>query len=80
LVNGLDGRGRVLIAQGTNMEGTDLAGELALNPDRMATELRRCGIDPANPSGRFEILLRLDATAGSASASAVLARRCRSGK
>lgn len=80
LVNGLDGRGRVLIAQGTNMEGTDLAGEMALNPERMAAELRRCGIDPGKPGGRFEILLRLNTTAGSARSSAVLATRCRAGK
>jgi hypothetical protein len=65
--------------QGTNMEGTDLAGELALNPERMAPELHRCGINPTNPAGRFEILLHLNATAGSASAS-VLARRCHVGR
>jgi len=79
LVNGLSGRGRVLIAQGTNMEGTDLAGELALNPEQMAAELRACGLNPSNPAGRFEILLRLNTTAGSARASAILARRCRAG-
>lgn len=80
LVSGLDGRGRVLLAQGTNMEGTELAGALALNPERMATELRHCGIDPNNPAGRFEILLRLNTTAGSARSSAVVASRCRSGR
>ncbi len=80
LVNGLDGRGHVLIAQGTNMEGTDLAGELASNPDSMATALRRCGAGPANPALRFEILLRLNTTAGSATDSSILAVHCQSGK
>jgi hypothetical protein len=81
LVNGLDGRGVVLIAQGTNMEGTDVAGSLAMTqPEELAIVLRRCGIDPTNPSARFEILLRLDATAGSALASSILATRCRAGR
>jgi hypothetical protein len=78
LVNGLDNRGAVLIAQGTNMEGTDVAGSLAMKrPEELAAVLRSCGIDPTNPSARFEILLRLDATAGSALKSSVLATRCR---
>lgn len=77
LVNGLDGRGRILIAQGNNMEGTDLAGALALNPDRLSTELKACGISPTNPQARFEILLRLRTTGGSAQTSSVLARRCK---
>ncbi len=81
LVNGLDGRGAVLIAQGTNMEGTDVAGSLAITrPEELATVLRRCGIEPTNPSARFEILLRLDATAGSAVTSSILATRCRTGR
>lgn len=81
LVNGLDGRGAVLIAQGTSMEGTDVAGSLAITrPDELGTVLRRCGIDPTNPTARFEILLRLDATAGSALASSILATRCRAGR
>jgi hypothetical protein len=81
LVNGLDGRGAVLIAQGTNMEGTDVAGSLAITrPDELAAVLRRCGIDPTDPSSRFEILLRLDATAGSALTSSILATRCRASR
>jgi len=78
LVNGLDNRGAVLIAQGTNMEGTDVAGSLAMTrPEELAGVLRGCGIDPTNPSARFEILLRLNATAGSALKSSILATRCR---
>jgi hypothetical protein len=58
------------------MEGTDLAGELVMDRDRMAAELGRCGIDPKNPSGGFEILLQLNAAAGSVRSATVLGRRC----
>ncbi|MCX6621033.1 MAG: hypothetical protein NTY38_08110 [Acidobacteria bacterium] len=78
LVHGLDGRGSVLIAQGTIMEGTDVAGSLAITrPEELAGELRRCGLDPTKATGEFEILLRLDATAGSARTSSIIATRCR---
>lgn len=78
LVRGLDGRGSVLIAQGTTMEGTEVAGSLALTQtEQLAAALRGCGLDPVKPSGTFEILLRLDATGGSASKSSILATRCR---
>ncbi|MCE5307932.1 MAG: hypothetical protein LLG20_09825 [Acidobacteriales bacterium] len=81
LINGLDGRGAVMIAQGTNMEGTDVAGNLAMTrPDELAAVLRGCGIQPTDLSARFEILLRLDATAGSTVKSSVLATRCRGGR
>jgi hypothetical protein len=42
LVNGLGGKGNVLMAQGTSMEGTDLAGELAFNPDDLDRALHGC--------------------------------------
>lgn len=75
LVSGLDGRGTVLIIQGTNMEGTDLAGELALTPGLLTTQLERKGVNIADPTARFEVLFRLSATAGSTLASEVLATR-----
>jgi len=77
LVRGLDGQSSVLIAQGSTMEGTEVAGTLALTrTEELAGILRRCGLDPASPTGTFEILLRLDAAAGSALKSSVLATRC----
>lgn len=76
LITGLDGRGRVLIAQGTNMEGTELAAGLALDPTALAGQLERCGIDPTSPAASFEILLRLDTTASSVRNWSVLASRC----
>ena len=81
LVNGLDGRGTVLIAQGTSMEGTDVAANLATTrPEELATELRRCGLDPTRSTGHFEILFRLDATAGSTRTSSIIATRCSQGR
>ncbi|HEX4228577.1 MAG TPA: hypothetical protein VHZ07_07895 [Bryobacteraceae bacterium] len=75
LINGLDGRGVILIIQGTNMEGTDLAGELALTPGLLTTQLKGKGVNIADPTARFEVLFRLSATAGSTLASEVLATR-----
>jgi hypothetical protein len=76
LLRGLDGRGRVLVIQGTNMEGTDLAAGLALNTEAMESRMRGCGLDPTKASGSFEILLKLNATAGSVSSSTVIATHC----
>jgi hypothetical protein len=77
LVRGLDGRGSVMIAQGSTMEGTDVAGSLAMTrPDELAAVLRKCGIDPTGQTGNFEILMRLDATGGSTRTSSILATRC----
>jgi hypothetical protein len=78
LVRGLDGMGRVLIAQGTSMEGTDVAGEIAFDTERLAGVLRGCGISPDNPNARFELLLRLRATAGMARAHQILTVHCHS--
>jgi hypothetical protein len=75
LINGLDGRGTVLILQGTNMEGTDLVGEMALSSDSLLKGLTEHGIDPSDATARFEVLFRLSATAGSRLASDVLATR-----
>lgn len=77
LVNGLDGKGRVLILQGANMEGTDVAGQLALDSERTSAELRKCGINPAAAQANFELLLRLRTVAGSTRRSEVIAAHCR---
>jgi hypothetical protein len=76
LVRGLDGKGHVLIAQGTSMEGTDLAGDLALNVESLAAILRGCGISATDRNARFELLLRLHAMAGDARGHEVLAVHC----
>lgn len=76
LIPSLGGKGSVLIAEGTNMEGTEMAGELALDGDKLAPILRGCGVAISDPVARFEILLRLDVTAGSRRNAGVLATRC----
>ena len=52
--------GNVLIVEGTNMEGTEAAGEFLTNPDSLESLARRL------PPGAeyFEVLLRLTAMAG----------------
>ena len=75
-LKGLGGNGHVLIAEGTNMEGTDVAGALALNPAALRRELRLCGLDPSKPNSHFEILMQLRATAGGVRSSGIIARSC----
>ena len=76
LVSSLGGKGSVLIAAGTNTEGTEMAGDLALDPDKLAPILKGCGLNLSAPAPHFEILLRLDVTAGSRRNARVLATRC----
>lgn len=76
LVRGLGGKGHVLIAQGTSMEGTDVAGDLAFNREGLDPILTNCGVSAKNANTRFEILLKVSTTAGSVRAYKVLATRC----
>lgn len=80
LTRGLDGKGKVLTAEGTNMEGTEVAADLMFDPDQLSSVLRGCRVGPNDPNGYFEVLMELQSTAGSAKQSRVLATRCRSSK
>ena len=62
----LDQSGQVLWVAGQTAEGTEAAGKLVSDPPRLATMLKKCGIRPQGPD-HFEILLRLNALAGSPS-------------
>jgi hypothetical protein len=64
-VQNLDQNGQVLLLAGANGEGTEAAGRLVTDPDRLANALRGCGIHPGGPLKHFEILLRLSTMAGS---------------
>jgi hypothetical protein len=64
-VQNLDQNGQVLLLAGANGEGTEAAGRLVTDPDRLANALRGCGIHPDGPLKHFEILLRLSTMAGS---------------
>jgi hypothetical protein len=64
-----DQDGQVFILAGATAEGTAAAGKLATDPARFLPVLQKCGINP-NPSGplqHFELLLHLNAFAGSPS-------------
>jgi hypothetical protein len=62
----LDEGGQVLLLAGENAEGTEAAGKLVSDLPRLGTTLKKCGIQPSGPE-HFEVLLRLDALAGSPS-------------
>jgi hypothetical protein len=57
--------GHMLVLAGTNAEGTEAAGKLVSNLDLLSRSLRKCGIDPAGPPVRFELLLQVHTMAGS---------------
>ncbi len=67
--------GHVLLLAGTNTEGTQEAGEFVMNRERFTEALKKIGVDPYGPVRHFEILLKLDAVAGSSYHSEVLSYR-----
>lgn len=69
------GSGSVLVVAGTTGEGTQAAGEFISDESRASKALRAMGIDPFGPPRYFEILLKVQAVAGSPSQSAVVAER-----
>jgi hypothetical protein len=75
LVPNLSGEGFVLIIAGTNMEGTEAAGELVTDLPRLASALRSRGIDPSAKVGQLELLLRLDHMNNQSSRSEIIAHR-----
>ena len=60
LVPNLSHDGFVLIIAGTNMEGTEGAGEFVTDLPRLAQALRSRGIDPAAKVGQLELLMRVN--------------------
>jgi hypothetical protein len=75
LAPNLSGDGFVLIIGGTNMEGTEAAGELVTDLPRLASALRRRGIDPAAKVGQLELLMRVDHMNNQSSRSEIIAHR-----
>jgi hypothetical protein len=75
LVRNLSHDGFVLIIAGTNMEGTEAAGELVTDMARLAGALRSRGIDPAAKVEQLEFLLRLDHLNTQSSRSEIIAHR-----
>ena len=59
-----DRRGRVLLIEGANAEGTEAAGELLTDSAQLANAMKKCGFSNTSlPS--FQLLLRLSTMAGS---------------
>jgi hypothetical protein len=69
LVRNPDQDGQVLLLAGATAEGTTAAGKLATDPERLLPVLKQCGINPypSGPVRHFELLLHLQAFAGSPS-------------
>jgi hypothetical protein len=65
--------GHVLLLAGTDAEGTEAAGKIASNLGLLSRTLRECGIDPAGPPTRFELLLQVRTMAGSPNTFGVVA-------
>jgi hypothetical protein len=60
------GQGSALILSGLDVEGTEASGRLITDLPRMSTILRNCGIGDKGTSPYFELLLRAQSVAGSA--------------
>lgn len=75
LVPNLSHNGFVLIIAGTNMEGTEAAGEFVTDLPRLASALRSRGIDPTAKVDQFELLMRLDHMNTQSSRSEIIAHR-----
>jgi hypothetical protein len=62
-----DHGGQALILAGENGEGTEAAGKLVTDQERLDEALRKCDISPRGQPHHFEILLRVNTLAGSPS-------------
>jgi hypothetical protein len=65
-LKGLEESGQVLFVAGQTAEGTEAAGKLVNDLPRLDATLKKCGVRSSGPE-HFEILLRLNALAGSPS-------------
>jgi hypothetical protein len=62
-----DHGGQALILAGENGEGTEAAGKLVTDQERLDEALRKCDISPRGPPHHLEMLLRVNTLAGSSS-------------
>jgi len=67
LVQNPDQDGHVLLLAGANGEGTEAAGKLVTDLPRLSSILKSCGLTSSARAAHFELLLRFNAMAGSAS-------------
>ncbi len=65
----------VLILAGSNMEGTEAAGELATDLPRLTESLRQRGIDPNGKVEQLELLMRVECMTTASGRSEIVAHR-----
>jgi hypothetical protein len=68
-----DTQGSALILSGLDVEGTQASGRLIVDLPRMSTILHNCGVGDKGSSPYFELLLRAQSVAGSATNTEVVA-------
>jgi hypothetical protein len=66
LLRNHDQSGQVFLLAGTTAESTQAASEFATNVPLLTSTLKKCGVTVASPSSSFQILLRVETMAGSA--------------
>ncbi len=71
----LDRTGHVLILAGTNMEGTQTAGELMTSPDHFEEAMDRLGLAVSAEFPEFEVVVKLATVGGSSISSEIIAAR-----
>jgi hypothetical protein len=74
-VPNLNGQGHAVLIAGTTAEGTEAAGEFILDPARTGAAFRSMKIDRSGSPRSFEILLEVNAIAGTASQSRAITTR-----
>ena len=75
LLNNLSGAGSVLLIAGISFEGTEGAGEFLLRPESLAEVRRLLALAPSDPLPPFELVLKSQATEGTAYSSRIVAWR-----
>jgi len=75
LVPNLQHNAFVLVLAGSNMEGTEAAGEFATDVPRLRDTLQRMGIDPKRRVEQLELLMRLECMSTSSGRSEIIAQR-----
>jgi hypothetical protein len=73
----LDGTGHAILIAGTNMQGTEAAGEFVTNPVKLDAFLRKIHWASDRPLPVFELVLKLVTMGGSSTASQIFAYEAR---
>lgn len=73
LLRNSDQMGHVLLLAGNSAEATQAAGDFITDRSDLGGALRRCGISDISPSARYQVLLKVQTMAGSATRTSILA-------